>query len=354
MSFALSEEQVSLQESVKDFFETKATSEVVLKAMEQSKGIDKSIYESVCNDLGLASLIIEEQYEGFGASDLELNLAIYEHGYYLAPTPLKVLSYITMLLQECGSDDSKNHILPKISTGVQYGAIVTDQSTLKVKIDKDKISGDIERILFLEDAENLIFVLDDKLYSVALNQKCVEKISQESVDPTQALSTLKLSNASFDILSDSDLIESYTIAKARMTIFLANEMLGAATHAFDMALQYAKDRQQFGNPIGSFQAIKHMLADMYINIEKGKSLCLYAAYVSSTRGDELLQVASMAKSFMSEIFLSIAKENIQIHGGIGFTYEHDAHLFLKRAIFSSYELGSEDEHLEVIAEEIFS
>ncbi len=168
MSFALSEEQVSLQESVKDFFETKATSEVVRKAMEQSKGIDKSIYESVCNDLGLASLIIEEQYEGFGASDLELNLAIYEHGYYLAPTPLRVLSYITMLLQECGSDDSKNHILPKISTGVQYGAIVTDQSTLKVKIDKDKISGDIERILFLEDAENLIFVLDELHYLIHL------------------------------------------------------------------------------------------------------------------------------------------------------------------------------------------
>lgn len=353
MSFALSEEQISLQESVKDFFETKATSEVVRKAMEQSKGIDKSIYESVCNDLGLASLIIEEQYEGFGASDLELNLAIYEHGYYLAPTPLRTHSYATMLIQECATEEAKAKLLSILSVGNQIATVLSDPTVILSEVEGSN-SSKVERVLFGDNASHLFYVADKQLFHIDLDEQKIERELQQSVDPTQPLSILKFDRSKASLISGGDITESYTIAKARMTILLANEMLGAATHAFDMALQYAKEREQFGKPIGSFQAIKHMLADMYIDIEKGKSLCLYAAYVSSTRGDELLQIASMAKSFMSEIFLSIAKENIQIHGGIGFTYEHDAHLFLKRAIFSSYELGSEDEHLEVIAEEIFS
>lgn len=355
MSFKLNDEQISLQESVKSFFESKVASAVVRKAMEENKGIDLSVYESLCNDLGLNSLIIDEQYGGFGASDLELSLAIYEHGYYLAPTPLRVLSYITILLQECANFEAREHILPKIASDVQHGSIVTDEKSLtNISISNNKISGEIERILFLENAENLLFVHEGKLYNVGLDQAEVEKVAMQSVDPTQALSTLKLNAAGFDILSDGDISESYNIAIARMTILLANEMLGAATHAYDMALQYAKDREQFSKPIGSFQAIKHMLADMYIELEKAKSLCIYASYVSNIRGEELIQTASMAKSFMSEVFSDVTKNNVQIHGGIGFTYEHDAHLYLKRAIFAAYELGEASEHLERIAQDIFN
>lgn len=355
MSFKLNDEQVSLQESVKSFFEAKVTSEIVREAMEEEKGVNNSIYESLCNDLGLNSLIVDERYGGFGASDLELSLVMYEHGYYLAPTPFKVLSFITILLQECANDESKEHILPKIASVVQQSAIVTDEKTLEsLIISESKISGTIERILFLENAENLTFVYEGKLYNIALDQKDVEKISNQSVDPTQALSTLKLNAASFDILSDGDIGESYNFAKARMTVLLANEMLGAVTHAYDMALQYAKDREQFSKPIGSFQAIKHMLADMYIEIEKAKSLCLYAAYVSSIRGEELIEISSMAKGFTAEVFSDVTKNNVQIHGGIGFTYEHDAHLYLKRAIFASQELGEASEHLERIAEDLFN
>jgi alkylation response protein AidB-like acyl-CoA dehydrogenase len=135
----------------------------------------------------------------------------------------------------------------------------------------------------------------------------------------------------------------------KAAIALALEQVGGAQRCLDMAVEYAKDRQQFGRPIGSFQAIKHKCADMLIQVEAAKSAAYYGAWAASEDNDELPMVAPIAKSYCSEAFYHCAAENIQIHGGIGFTWEHDAHLYFTRAKSSEIMFGSPSAHRKVLA-----
>jgi alkylation response protein AidB-like acyl-CoA dehydrogenase len=132
----------------------------------------------------------------------------------------------------------------------------------------------------------------------------------------------------------------------------ANEMVGGAQVALDMAVEYAKVRVQFGRPIGSFQAIKHKCADMLLEVESGKSAAYYAAWAAADDNDELPVAASLAKAYCSDAYFHTAAENIQIHGGIGFTWEHDAHLYFKRAKSSQLLLGDPTYHRELLAQRI--
>ena len=368
MKFALNEEQIALEDAVKDFFKSKVTSGVIRHAMENTAGINFDIYDTMRNELGLTSLIIEEQYGGFGASDLELNIAMIQHGYYLVPSPLRTQTYTTILIQECANQESKNHILPKILAGDDIGAVVSDESTLKdLVINDGKISGTIERVLFLEYASHITFVYDGSLIDIELKDEGINIKAQKSIDQTQPISKITFDNTKCYVNFDGDISKQYEIAKARMAILLSNEMFGCASSAFDMSLAYAKERQQFGKAIGSFQSIKHKLAELYLELQNAKSLCQFAAYISSIRNDakdknihlsenekDIRHVSSMAKYYVTKIFNNIAHENIQIHGGIGFTYEHDAHLYLKRFMATKFEFGGQDEHTKLLAEDIFN
>jgi alkylation response protein AidB-like acyl-CoA dehydrogenase len=131
---------------------------------------------------------------------------------------------------------------------------------------------------------------------------------------------------------------------------LCNEMIGGAQFVMDMAVEYAKVRYQFGRPIGSFQAIKHKCADMLLKVESAKSAAYYAAGVAAEDSDELPVASSLAKAYCSEAYFWTAQENIQVHGGIGFTWEHDAHLYFKRAKSSELLLGDATYHHEVLAD----
>ena len=135
-------------------------------------------------------------------------------------------------------------------------------------------------------------------------------------------------------------------------VALAVEQVGGAQRCLDMAVEYAKDRQQFGRPIGSFQAIKHMCADMLVHVESAKAAAYYAAWAVSEDNDEVPLVAPLAKSYCSEAFFRCASDNIQIHGGIGFTWEHDAHLYFKRAKSSEILFGSPAAHRKVLADRL--
>jgi alkylation response protein AidB-like acyl-CoA dehydrogenase len=141
-------------------------------------------------------------------------------------------------------------------------------------------------------------------------------------------------------------------ALERVAVALANEQVGGAQHCLDSSVEYAKVRVQFGRPIGSFQAIKHKCADLLMEIEMARSAAYYAAQVASADSDELPAVASLAKSFCSETYTKAASENIQIHGGIGFTWEHGAHLYFKRAKSSELLFGDPDFHRNLLADEI--
>jgi alkylation response protein AidB-like acyl-CoA dehydrogenase len=339
MNFALDDEQIALKVAVKSFFDTKVSSDLIRRSMESGVGLDHTLYTAMCDELGLTALIIDEEYGGFAASDIELNIAIEQHGYYLVPSPLRVHSYATILLQECASEEAKEQFLPILAEGKEIATVAF---------------GDFEQVLFANIAKHMFFVEDGKLFHLDLKQEGVEHIPQKCFDPTQPISKVIFNKEKAKLISQREISDSYKTALARMTILLSNEMLGASNRVFDMALAYSKEREQFGKAIGSFQVIKHMLSDMYVEIEKAKSLCQYGAYISSIKEDKLSEAAAMSKYFMSSLFSHIAKESIQIHGGIGFTYEHDAHLFLKRSQFAKYELGSENEHCEALAQIIFS
>jgi alkylation response protein AidB-like acyl-CoA dehydrogenase len=145
---------------------------------------------------------------------------------------------------------------------------------------------------------------------------------------------------------------AYSKTLDQAAIALANEMMGGAQFVLDMSVQYAKDRVQFGRPIGSFQAIKHKCADMLLEVESGKSAAYYAAWAAAEDNDEVPVVSALAKAYCSEAYFHAAAENIQIHGGIGFTWEHPAHLYFKRAKSSEIFLGDATYHRELLAQRI--
>ncbi len=372
MKFAYNDEQLALQDALKSYFGSNVSKQLVRNCFENEdiskRGIKFELYENLRNELGLTSLIVDEQFGGYGASDLELSIALEQHGYYLVPSPLRTHSNATILVTECASEEEKAKLLPILSTGEEIATVVTEsQSNINLDKSTNTIDGEISKVVFGNASKYLFFVHDGELIQVDLEQKNIHREFQPSIDPTLPLTKLLFQNSEFKIISKSNIAKKYETAIARMTILLCSEMVGGANASFDMALEYSKERKQFGRTIGSFQSTKHKFAQMLLELESAKSVTQYGAWLSSIQGttkqdeystdshdDELVHVASMAKYYVTKMFSHIVGENIQIQGGIGFTYEHDAHIYFKRASFNAVELGSASEHSKVLAKRIFS
>ncbi len=371
MKFALNDEQLSLQDAVKDFLSKRSTSDAIRQAIVSDNGYDQALYSALCTELGLASLVVPEKYGGYGASDVEISVAQEQLGYFLSPTPFRAHIFSQIALMECATDEAKAQHLPELVSGDQLATVIFADEVNRDGLDslpRDTGSGGVvlsttlSQVPFGLDADKLYFFAtenNDFVY-VDLNQDGVNRTIVPSIDQTIPLAKIDLTGVYAQILSDGDSSKNYLRALARTTVALSNEIVGSSQAVLDMAVQYAKDRKQFGRPIGSFQAIKHKCADMLLETQSARSIALYGAWLASQDAgfagddlqDDLSHVASMAKYYCSKAFSHAAGENIQIHGGIGFTMEHDAQLYFKRSAFMNAYLGLPHKHAQQLAEDL--
>jgi alkylation response protein AidB-like acyl-CoA dehydrogenase len=370
MNFAFSEEQDELRKTVRAFLDSKSPETEVRRLMETTEGSDPAVWSQMAGELGLVGLVIPEQYGGSGYSWVELGIVLEEMGRSLLCAPFfstAVLAAHTLLLS--GDEDQKMRHLPGIASGLTQATVAFTEPS--GKWDESGITATATKSGSGEWAINgtKMFVLDghtaDDIFVAARTAAGVTLFHVQSDAPglvRTALSTMDQTRKQAK-LEFTDVVgtmvgmegEGWNVLSKVLdlaAVGLAAEQVGGAQKVLDMAVEYAKVRVQFGRPIGSFQAIKHKCADMLLEVESAKSAAYYAMWCASEMNDELPSVASLAKAYCSEAYFHATAENIQIHGGIGFTWEHPAHLYFKRAKSSELLFGDPTYHRELLAQRI--
>jgi alkylation response protein AidB-like acyl-CoA dehydrogenase len=374
VNFAFSEEQEELRSTVRSFLAAKSPSTEVRRLMETEQGYDEAVWKQMGQELGLQGLAIPEEYGGQGFTFIELGIVLEEMGRVLLCAPFfssAVLAANAIL--NAGTEEQKQALLPGIATGETIAALAftepsgtwgADGIALEAAQSGDgyTLTGTKGYVIDGAIADLLVVVArtagssgEDGItfFTVAGDAPGVSRRSLQTLDMTRKLAQVDFDGAAATPLGTVGAgwpALSKTFDQA--AVALANEMVGGAQAVLDMSVEYAKVRVQFGRPIGSFQAIKHKCADMLLEVESGKSAAYYAAWAAAEDNDELPVVASLAKAYCSDAYFHCSAENIQIHGGIGFTWEHDAHLYFKRAKSSETYLGDATYHREQLAQRL--
>jgi alkylation response protein AidB-like acyl-CoA dehydrogenase len=338
--------------------------------MESEIGLDLDLWAEMAQ-LGLPAMHVPEEHGGAGFSYLELGIVLEELGRALTPTPM--LSSIVLganLVLLAADPGQRDELLPAVAAGERTLAValVDEGGSWDDAGSRTTASGDDEIALdgvksFVVDghtADTLLVaattdgVLD--FYVVDAAAPGVTRGRLETMDQTRKQARIELDGVRVPASARLGAPGSGAAALARLydlaAVALAFEQVGGAARCLEMAVDYAKVRHQFGRPIGSFQAIKHKCADMLVLVESAKSAAYYAGWAADADEDELQVVAPLAKSYCSDAFFTCAAENIQVHGGIGFTWEHDAHLYFKRAKTSQLMFGDPGRWRAILADRI--
>ena len=368
MNFAFSEEQEQLRQFVRSFLEDKSPESAVREQMETEKGYDEAVWSQMAEQLGLQSMIIPEEFGGQGYGFVELGVVLEEMGRALLCAPFFSGVMAATALLNSGDDDAKKAHLPGIASGETIATVAFteengrwDDSGITMEASASDgahtISGTKSFVIDGHIA-NLILVAARSgsgvsLFAVDGDASGISREALATMDQTRKQARLTFDNTPATLVgAEGSGWETLSTMLDLAAVALAAEQVGGAQFVLDMAVQYAKDRIQFGRPIGSFQAIKHKCADMLLEVESAKSAAYYAMWCASEMNDELPSVASLAKAYCSDAYFHAAAENIQIHGGIGFTWEHPAHLYFKRAKSSELMFGDPSYHRELLAQRI--
>ncbi|MFP5256313.1 MAG: acyl-CoA dehydrogenase family protein [Acidimicrobiia bacterium] len=369
MNFAFSEEQEELRRITRQFLEAKSPESEVRRLMDTEEGYDEKVWAQMANELGLQSLIIPEEFGGQGFTFVELTVVLEEMGRALLCAPYFSSCVLAAnALIHSGDDAAKQAHLPGIASGETIATLAFtepngrwDESGIEATATKDgnayKLSG--TKMFVLDGAQANLLIVAAKtdagtsLFAVDPAGTGITRTNLATMDQTRKQAKIELDGAAGTLIgTDGGGWATLERVLDLAAVALAAEQVGGAQKVLEEAVQYAKDRVQFGRPIGSFQAIKHKCADMLLEVESAKSAAYYAAWCASELNDELPSVASLAKAYCSEAYFHAAAENIQIHGGIGFTWEHPAHLYFKRAKSSELLFGDPTYHRELLAQRI--
>jgi alkylation response protein AidB-like acyl-CoA dehydrogenase len=374
VNFAFSDEQEQLRDAVRRFLDAKSPSSEVRRLMDTAEGYDPAVWSQMANELGLQSLHIPEEHGGQGFSFVELGIVLEEMGRVLLCAPyFSTVVLAAGAVMNAGTPARQGELLPGIASGDTVAALAFtepngrwDASGIEMVASGsgDRFTLDGTKMFVIDGYTAGLIVVAARLpgttseegislFTVAGDAAGLTRTPLSTMDQTRKQAKLEFAGVAAQPLGEPGAgwpALSKTLDLA--AVGLANEMVGGAQRVLDMAVEYAKVRVQFGRPIGSFQAIKHKCADMLLEVESGKSAAYYAAWAAAEDNDELPVAASLAKAYCSDAYFHAAAENIQIHGGIGFTWEHDAHLFFKRAKSSELLLGDATYHRELLAQRI--
>jgi alkylation response protein AidB-like acyl-CoA dehydrogenase len=369
VNFAFSEEQEELRRITRQFLESKSPETEVRRLMETTEGYDPAVWSQMANELGLQSLVIPEEYGGQGFTYVELTVVLEEMGRALLAAPFySTVVLATNAVLHSGDEAAKKEILPGIASGETIAALALTEPNGKWDLSGVEATATKSGDAWTIDGTKM-FVLDGhvadviivaartgaglSLFKVDGAAAGLTRTPLATMDQTRKQAKLEFSGVPATLIgTDGGAEEVLGRVLDLAVVALAAEQVGGAQKVLDMSVEYAKDRVQFGRPIGSFQAIKHKCADMLLEVESAKSAAYYAAWCAAELNDELPEVACLAKAYCSEAYFHSAAENIQIHGGIGFTWEHPAHLYFKRAKSSELLFGDPTYHRELLAQRL--
>ncbi|MEV2232678.1 acyl-CoA dehydrogenase family protein [Streptomyces phaeochromogenes] len=381
MDFAFSEEQDELRRTVRAFLADTSPETEMRRLMETPEGFDRALWRRMGTELGLQGLAVPEEYGGAGYGPVEVGVVMEELGRALLCAPFLASAVLaTTTLLRCDDEDARKRLLPGLASGELVGTLALTEGSpsgpggpggAPTRWDAEGI-----RLTARESAGSWLltghkmFVLDgaaaDVVLTVARTGEGIAVfwvdcdaagLTREplpTMDPTRRQARLDYLDVPATRLrtSSGDGWDLVSEVLDRAAVALAAEQVGVASRALDMAVEYAKVRHQFGRPIGSFQAVKHLLADVLLEVESARAAAHYALLAAENEDPELPAVASLAKAFCSDACLQATEQNIQVHGGIGFTWEHPAHLYLKRAKTSQLLFGDPAYHRELLAQRI--
>ena len=371
MDFGFSEEQDMLRESVREFLVGECPMTYVRKMMEDERGFSDEQWSKMAA-LGWTSLIVPEEYGGAGLTLVDMVVVLEEMGKVVMPGPFlasTILGGVAIALG--GSSDQKKRYLGGLASGEQRATLAQvedsgrwDAKGIALRAEADGQGYHLRGTkLFVHDAHNADVMVvaartsgaGDEGVTLFLveNGAGVESRVLKTMDQTR-----KLCEVGFDVRVGRDAVlgevgGGWPLLERVIDcakVALCAEMCGGAQRVLDMSVEYAKVREQFGKPIGSFQAIQHKCADMMVQVESAKSATYYAAWAVANDVPEAHLAACMAKAYCSDAYREVSGEGIQIHGGIGFTWEHDMHLYFKRAKGSEVTFGDATWNRELVAQ----
>jgi alkylation response protein AidB-like acyl-CoA dehydrogenase len=369
MNFAFSEEQEELRRSVRRFLEDKSPMTEVRRLMETTEGFDRAVWEQMADQLLLQALTVPEEYGGAGFGYVELTVVLEEMGSALLCAPYFATVGLGANALLCSRDEgAKKDLLPGIASGETIATLALTEDTGRWDLDGVTLTATEAGGSWTLDGHKM-FVIDGhvadlvlvaartahgvSLFAVEGTAAGLTRTPLATMDQTRKQARLEFASTPARLVGEEGAAGPLLTRTLDLAaVALAAEQVGGAQRCLDLSVEYAKTRIQFGRPIGSFQAIKHKCADMLLEVESAKSAAYYAGWAAAEDSDELPVVASLAKSYCSEAYFHAAAENIQIHGGIGFTWEHDAHLYFKRAKSSELLLGDPSYHRELLAQRI--
>jgi alkylation response protein AidB-like acyl-CoA dehydrogenase len=369
VNFAFSDEQEELRSIVRQFLEAKSPEAAVREQMDTERGYDPDVWRQMAEQLGLQSLIVPEDHGGQGFGYVELIVVLEEMGRALLCAPyFSTVALGVNTLVHSGDDAAQKQWLPGIASGETIATLAFtepngrwDESGIELRATR---SGDTWTLdgtkSFVLDGHvaDLILVAGRtdagvSIFAVTGDASGLTRTPLSTMDQTRKQAKLDFAGVPATLVG-TDGAGWATVSRVLdlAAVALAAEQVGGAQRVLEMSVEYAKDRVQFGRPIGSFQAIKHKCADMLLEVESAKSAAYYAGWCAAELNDELPAVASLAKAYCSDAYFHASAENIQIHGGIGFTWEHPAHLYFKRAKSSELLFGDPTYHRELLAQRI--
>ena len=374
MNFGFNEEKELLRSTARKFFENECGSDTVRRLMETPPGMSPELWTKLAEQ-GWLGLVYPEAYDGMGLGLVDLVVLMEEMGRAVVPGPyFSAVLLGGLAIAEAGSEAQKKEWLPKIAAGDRRVALAWMEPSAQLgpagvtltaveKGGRYTLSG---TKLFVHDAHTadaLVVAARTRpgagadgvsLFLLPKGTRGLEVTLLPTMDQTRKLCEVSLSDVSVgaDALLGAAGAGWTPLARVldRATVALCAEMCGGAQKVLDMTVEYAKIRQAFGRPIGSYQGVKHRAADMLVDVENSKSITYYAAWALDEGAAEAPLAVSMAKAYVSDAYRRVAAAGIQLHGGIGFTWEHDLHLYFKRAKGSEFTFGDATHHRERVAQ----
>jgi alkylation response protein AidB-like acyl-CoA dehydrogenase len=357
MNFDFSDDQKQLRDEARKFLSEQCPPKAVRAVLDGKAPLDKRLWKGLA-EMGFLGVAIPESYGGTGAGHLELCVIAEEMGRALAPVPFSSTVYLAAeALLLAGSEAQKQKWLPLIAKGEAIGTLALFEGkgnpspqSVELTANGGVLNGTKKPVPDGAIADFAVVAArtgssgcetDISLFLVDLRSDGVEVEDLTNLDPTRGQAEITFKNCKGEPLGRAN--EGWSIVAQvldRAAVLIAFEQVGGADRALEMGRDYALDRIAFGRPIGSFQAIKHMLADMYVSATLARSNCYYGAWALSTNSSELPEAAAGARISATQAFQHCAKNNIQVHGGMGFTWEFDCHMYYRRANALALGLGS--------------
>ena len=364
MYFDLTDEQEAIRSTAREFLAARYKSERIRELAESERGFETSDWDEMA-ELGWPGLALPEEWGGQGLGIVELAVLFEEMGYALAPSPLLSSTVAGLALAANGTDEQKERRLRPLAAGEARGTLALfDAGTpaaigdfaMEAKADGDGVVLDGEKALVMDAAAADFFLVataDGRRHIVERDAEGVTVAAEPSIDLTRRLYSVRFDGVRVGPEATLDgTQEDYLPVLWRACVAIAAESTGIAQQTMEMAVSYAKDRKQFGRPIGSYQAVSHRCAQMLLETENARSAVYGAAWAADTAPESLPLAASMAKAYASDAGWRVPDASIQVHGGIGFTWEHDLHFFLKRGKANAATFGDAKWHRERVAEAI--